>query len=107
MTAGTALGSNIINNVPMTVLSLGAVEPLVADGTLSVAVVYATVVGAGIGPNLTTVGSLATLIWLSISHGKGLDITARDYLKVGAIATPPILLAAALGLRVSVRLFGV
>lgn len=107
ITAGSALGSNIINNVPMTVLSLGAVEPLVAEGTLSVAAVYAIVVGTGIGPNLTTVGSLATLIWLSISREKGLEVTAKDYLKVGMIATPPILLAATFGLWVSVRLLGV
>ena len=107
ITAGSALGSNIINNVPMTVLSLGAVEPLVAQGTLSVAAVYAIVVGTSIGPNLTTVGSLATLIWLSISREKGLEVTAKDYLKVGAIATPPILLAATFGLWVSVRLLGV
>ena len=68
---------------------------------------YAIVVGTGIGPNLTTVGSLATLIWLSISREKGLEVTAKDYLKVGIIATPPILLAATFGLWVSVRLLGV
>lgn len=107
ITFGSALGSNIINNVPMTVLSLGAVEPLVAQGTLSVVAVYAIVVGTNIGPNLTTVGSLATLIWLSITREKGLDVTAKDYLKVGAIATPPILLAATIGLWISTRLFGV
>lgn len=107
ITIGTALGSNVINNVPMTVLALGAVEPLISGGALSVAAVYAAVVGTSIGPNLTTVGSLATLIWLSISRGKGLDVTAKDYLKIGAIAAPPILLAAALGLWISVRIFGV
>lgn len=104
---GTALGSNIINNVPMTVLSLGTMEQLVTGGTLGVAAVYAVVVGTSIGPNLTTVGSLATLIWLSIARGHGLDITAKNYLKVGAIFTPAILLAAALGLWASVRLLGI
>ena len=103
---GSALGSNIINNVPMTVLAFGTMEPLVANGTLGPVAVYAVVLGTGIGPNLTTVGSLATLIWLSIARGKGLDITAKDYLKIGAIVTPPILLAAALGSWVSVRLLG-
>lgn len=107
VTFGSALGSNVINNVPMAVLSLGAMEPLIGAGTLGPAPVYAVVVGTGIGPNLTTVGSLATLIWLSIARGKGLDITAKDYLKVGAIATPGILLSSAAGLWVSLRLFGV
>jgi arsenical pump membrane protein len=103
---GSAVGSNIINNVPMTVLALGTMESLVKGGTLGVSAVYAVVVGTSIGPNLTTVGSLATLIWLSIARGKGLDITAKDYLKIGAIATPAILLAATVGLWISIRLLG-
>lgn len=106
LAAGTALGSNLVNNVPMVVLSLGAMEPLVLDGTLGLTAVYAVVVGTSIGPNLTIIGSLATLIWLGISRGKGLKITATDYLKVGVISTPAILLAAILGLWISTRLFG-
>ncbi|HET7477883.1 MAG TPA: ArsB/NhaD family transporter [Rubrobacteraceae bacterium] len=106
LTFGSAIGANIINNVPMTVLALGTMESLVKGGTLGVSAVYAMVVGTSIGPNLTTVGSLATLIWLSIARGRGLDITAKDYLKIGAIAAPAILLAAAVGLWISVALLG-
>lgn len=106
LTFGSAVGANIINNVPMTVLALGSMESLVKGGTLGVSAVYAVVVGTSIGPNLTTVGSLATLIWLSITREKGLDITAKDYLKIGAIAAPAILLAAAVGLWISIGLFG-
>jgi arsenical pump membrane protein len=106
MTAGSALGSNFINNVPMIVLALGATKPLVSNGTLGLASVYAIILGTNVGPNLTTVGSLATLIWLSITRSKGMDITAKDYLKVGAIATPVILLVAAVGLWISLQLFG-
>jgi arsenical pump membrane protein len=107
ITMGTTLGSNFINNVPMIVLALGASKPLVADGTLGHSAVYAVILGTNVGPNLTTVGSLATLIWLSITRGKGMDITAKDYLKIGAISTPVILLAAVVGLWISLRLFGV
>lgn len=106
LTFGSAVGANIINNVPMTVLALGSMESLVKGGTLGVSAVYAVVVGTSIGPNLTTVGSLATLIWLSITREKGLDITAKDYLKIGAIAAPAILVAAAVGLWISIGLFG-
>jgi arsenical pump membrane protein len=103
---GAALGSNVVNNLPMIVLSLGALGPLVSDGLLREGAAYAVLLGTNVGPNLTTVGSLATLIWLSIARGRGLDVTARDYLKIGAIATPPILLAATLGLWASLRLLG-
>jgi arsenical pump membrane protein len=105
VTVGSALGSNFINNVPMIVLALGVTKPLISDGTLGLAAVYAVILGSNVGPNLTTVGSLATLIWLSITRSKGMDIKVKDYLKVGAIATPVILLAAAAGLWISLRLF--
>lgn len=106
LASGSAVGSNIINNVPMTVLALGALHPLVSGGILDPVAIYAVVIGTSIGPNLTTVGSLATLIWLGIARDKGLDITAGDYLKVGIISTPAILLAAAFGLWISIGLFG-
>jgi len=102
----TALGSNVLNNLPMTLVSLDALEPLVSNGGIESAAAYATVVGTGVGPNLTVVGSLATLIWLSIVRGKGVEVTAKDYLKVGAVSTPPILFSAALGLWLSLQLFG-
>ncbi len=104
--SAAALGSNALNNLPTMLLALDASGPLVSGGQLSQAAVYATVVGTGVGPNLTVVGSLATLIWLSVVRGKGVEVTAKDYLKVGLIATPPILVAASAGLWLSLRLFG-
>jgi arsenical pump membrane protein len=102
----SALGSNALNNLPMTLVALDALRPLISGGQLGTEVIYATVVGTGVGPNLTVVGSLATLIWLSIVRDKGVKVTAMDYLKVGAISTPPILLASALGLWFSLRVVG-
>lgn len=104
--SGTAVGSNLINNVPMTVVSLSALGPAISGGILQPAAAYAALIGTNVGPNLTVVGSLATLIWLSIVRGRGMEITAKDYLKVGISATPAILVAAVFGLWVSLRLFG-
>jgi arsenical pump membrane protein len=99
-----ALGSNVLNNLPTMLVALDALRPLVSGGQLGAEAIYATVVGTGVGPNLTVVGSLATLSWLSIVRGKGVEVTAKEYLKVGVVSTPPILLAAALGLWFSLRL---
>ncbi|WP_273841666.1 ArsB/NhaD family transporter [Rubrobacter calidifluminis] len=99
--AGTALGANLVNNVPMAVVSLG-VLPEVHHPALA----YASLLGTNIGPNLTVVGSLATLIWLSIVRGRGMEITSREYLRVGMVATPVILAAASLGLWISLGIFG-
>ncbi|CAN5133648.1 ArsB/NhaD family transporter [soil metagenome] len=102
---GTALGSNLINNVPMTVVTINDLSPLLANGSLNETAAYAALIGTNVGPNLTVVGSLATLIWLGIIRGRGLVLTARDYLVVGLITTPAILVMASFGLWLSVRLF--
>jgi arsenical pump membrane protein len=104
--SASALGANLLNNLPTMLLALDALGPLVSAGQLGQSAVYATVVGTGVGPNLTVVGSLATLIWLSVVRGKGVKVTAREYLKVGVVSTPPIVLAAAVGLWVSQQLVG-
>jgi arsenical pump membrane protein len=101
-----ALGSNVVGNLPMMLVAVDALRPLVLEGRLGAEAIYATIVGTGVGPNLTVIGSLATLIWFSIVRGKGVEVTAKDYLKVGAISTPPILLLATVGLWFSLRLFG-
>jgi arsenical pump membrane protein len=103
---GSGVGSNLINNLPAAVMSISALRTLVSGGTLGLATVYAVLLGTNIGPNLTVAGSLATLIWLGITRSKGIKITAKDYLKIGAISTPVVLLAAVIGLWVSLRLFG-
>jgi arsenical pump membrane protein len=104
--SASALGANLLNNLPTMLLALDALGPLVSAGQLGQSAVYATVVGTGVGPNLTVVGSLATLIWLSVVRGKGVKVTAREYLKVGVVSTPPIVLAAAVRLWVSQQLVG-
>jgi arsenical pump membrane protein len=48
------------------------------------------------GPNLTTVGSLATLLWLLILRQRDVDVSGLDYFKVGVVVTPLMLLAGAL-----------
>jgi arsenical pump membrane protein len=73
------LGSNVLNNLPSTFVALDALRPLVSEGHLDPTTVYATVVGTSVGPNLTVVGSLATLIWLSIVRGKGMTRWASPW----------------------------
>jgi arsenical pump membrane protein len=102
---GSTLGANLINNIPMTIVASSALRPALEAGTMHPATGYAALLGTNIGPNLTITGSLATLIWLSIVQGRGLSITARQYLRLGIVATPLILFSAVCGLWLSLRLF--
>jgi len=96
-----ALGSNIVNNVPMTVLALSLV-PRVAAGARE-AFAYGTLVGVNIGPTMTTYGSLATMLWLTLVRKRGLTVSAADYMKVGLATMPPVLIVAVLALWLTLR----
>jgi len=64
--------------------------------------VYATIIGAGLGPNLTIIGSLATMLWLGTIRRKGVNITAVQYFKIGILTSPLMLLAACVALWISI-----
>ncbi len=93
----SALGANLVNNVPAALVQLAAVASLPADQPRTL-LAYGTLVGADIGPNLTTVGSLATMLWLLILRRRGVEISSLDYLRIGLATTPGMLLVAALAL---------
>lgn len=96
-TGGAALGTNLINNVPMAVVmtaALGSVQGMPYE--IQHAFVASTILGCNLGPNLTTVGSLATVLWLLILRQRNIDVSGLDYFKVGLLLTPLMLLAGAL-----------
>ncbi len=95
-TAGSAIGTNLINNVPMAVVMTSALRnvhfasPAIRNGFIA-----ATMFGCDLGPNLTIVGSLATVLWLLILRRQNVDVSGLDYFKVGILVTPLMLLAGA------------
>jgi arsenical pump membrane protein len=93
-----AIGSNVINNVPMIAVMDAAIPGV--HGTLHAALVYGTLLGCDLGPNLTVVGSLSTLIWLLLLRKRGLEVSGLAYAKLGIIVTPIMLLASSLLLGV-------
>ena len=86
--------SNLINNVPA-VAVMSATIPTVANASQP-ALLYGTLIGCDLGPNLTVVGSLSTMIWLLLLRQRKLEVSALDYAKLGVIVTPAMLLVSAL-----------
>ncbi len=103
LTFGSAAGANAVNNLPMTTFMVRAIaEAPVLAGHARQAAIWGALVGDAIGPNLTLLGSLATMLWLVLLRDRGLDVRAWDYIRVGLIVTPVMLLTAALLLTVTV-----
>jgi arsenical pump membrane protein len=96
-TLGSALGANLVNNVPMALIMTSAIRAQPGlPAPRHAGVIYATIIGADLGPNLTTVGLLATMLWLLILRRKGLDVSARQYFMLGLTVAPLMLLGGAL-----------
>lgn len=99
--AASFFASNIINNIPMSVLF----APIIQSGGAGLAAVLATVIGSNLGAFFTPVGALAGIMWSGILKRHGVKFGYGDFLKMGVTVALPALAAALGGLYLSLALF--
>ena len=94
----SAVLSALMNNLPAVLIGALSVEASTAQGVVREAMVFANVVGSDLGPKMTPIGSLATLLWLHVLSRRGMIITWGYYFRVGVVLTLPVLLLTLLAL---------
>ena len=100
---GATVLSNVVNNLPALLVLLSGAQAGGIPPALHVPFLLGALAGADLGPNLTPVGALSTMLWLVIVRRRGVEVSTWDFLRIGAIVTPLTVIAAGLLIAASFR----
>ena len=95
--------SNLINNIPMSVLFSSIIEA--AGESAGISAIFATVIGSNVGAFFTPIGALAGIMWGNIIGKQDIKFGYLDFLKIGVTVAIPTLFASLGGLWLAVTIF--
>lgn len=100
---GTAVLSNVVNNLPALLVFISGAQAGGVTPALHTPFLLGALAGADLGPNLTPVGALSTMLWLVIVRRRGVEVSTWDFVRIGAIVTPLSAVAAGVLIAASFR----
>jgi arsenical pump membrane protein len=93
-----AVLSSLMNNLPTVMFDALAIQSVHVTEPIKEALIYANIIGSDLGPKMTPLGSLATLLWLHLLAKKEIHIGWKEYCLYGIALTLPTLILTLLSL---------
>ena len=79
------VGASFMNNWPMTILGLLSIQHAGVTGSTLTNLIFSNIIGNNLGPHFFPLGSLAILMWMEMMRRRGINLSLKEYLKVGAV----------------------
>jgi arsenical pump membrane protein len=100
---GSAVACNLVNNLPGVLIFISGAQSGGVPAALRSPFLFGALAGADLGPNLTPVGALSTMLWLVIVRRRGVEVSAWDFLRIGVVVAPITIVAAGVLIATSFR----
>ena len=94
--ASSYLLSNVINNIPMSILFSNIPTALTNGNYLKAT--FASIIGSNVGAFLTPIGALAGIMFSNLLSKHDMKFTFLDFIKYGSIVSVPVLVVSLLSL---------